>query len=570
MRITLLFFITNFIIPGLSGQQKTAFIPPLDIPLILSGNFGELRSNHFHSGLDFKTRGVTGLPVYAVEKGYVSRIKIQTGGYGKALYINHPGGYTTVYGHLAVFNELIEEYVRDVQYRQRSHTINIYPEPGELSVEQGEIVALSGNTGSSSGPHLHFEIRRTTGQIPLNGLFFGLPVHDNIPPVISKLVIYPIDEKSHVLNAGKPAIITTEKDNNGYVTGKKQPVRLSGKIGFGIEVYDYLNGAGNKCGIYSIELKVDGNRYFYSEMDEFSFAESRFINAHIDYAYKYKSRSSVQRLFKLPFNELSIYKQFENDGIIEINDTLIHHVEIVVNDSYGNESMLHFLVRGTGNQPMIKKSNSLKGKVLPYNGPSGFSDRDLRLTFPAYCFYEDVTFSYLRSSGSGKYLSDIFHIHRESVPVHSFIGIEIALREIPEKYLDNLCIVKIEDDEKLTYVGGKYNQGAITGELRSFGSYTVTADTVGPVIRPLNLQHGSDLSELPGIRFHVKDELSGIASYNGYIDGDWILFEYDPKNDLLLHEFDGRVPILKKNRELELHIEDATGNISIFTMKFFR
>ena len=555
---------------SLSGQQKAAFISPLDIPLILSGNFGELRSHHFHSGLDFKTQGISGHPVYAVESGFVSRINIQPGGYGKALYIEHPNGYTTVYGHLSVFNEHIEKYIKEIQYQRRSHTVNVYLKPGELVVDQGEVVALSGNTGSSTGPHLHFEIRRTAGQIPLNGLFFGLPIRDNIPPVITKLAIYPIGDQSHVMNSGAVYITNPEKVGNDYTIGSKTPVRLSGKIGFGIEVYDYLNGAGNRCGVYSIELKVDGKRHFYSEMNEFSFAESRFINAHIDYAYKYENRSSIQRLYKLPHNELSIYKQLENNGFIEINDTLVHDVKIEVTDSYGNAAVLHFPVRGTGVQPLIKKRNSFDGKVLPYNGPASFSDRNLKLNFPAYSFYEDVPFSYRRTGGSGEFLSDVFHIHRESTPVHKHFGIEIALPAIPEKYQDYLCLVKIEDDGKPTYAGGKFKQGMLSEDIRSFGRYAVSVDTVGPIIRPLNVQHGSDLTELPGIRFQVKDDLSGINSYNGFIDGEWVLFEYDPKNDLLLHEFDNRVPILKKNRELELHIEDATGNKSIYTMNFFR
>jgi murein DD-endopeptidase MepM/ murein hydrolase activator NlpD len=552
------FFITFH---SLTGQQKAAFISPLDIPLILSGNFGELRSSHFHSGLDFKTQGVTGHQVYAVESGFVSRINIQPGGYGKALYIEHPNGYTTVYGHLSVFNERIEKYIKEIQYRRRSHTVNVYLNPGELTVDQGEIVALSGNTGSSTGPHLHFEIRRTAGQIPLNGLFFNLPIRDNIPPAITKLAIYPIGDQSHVMNSGAAYITTPENSGDVYTLGSKTPVRLSGKIGFGIEVYDYLNGAGNRCGVYSIELKINGKRHFYSEMNEFSFAESRFINAHIDYAYRYEYKSSIQRLYKLPYNELSIYKQLENNGYFEFNDTLVYDVEIEVADSYGNTAVLQFPVRGTGVQPLIKKRESFGGKILPYNGPASFADRNVKLDFPAYCFYEDVPFSYRRTDGSGEFLTDVFHIHQESTPVHKHFGIEITLPEIPEKVKDYLCLVKIEDDGKLTYAGGKFNQGKLSEDIRSFGRYAVSVDTVGPFIRPLNVQHGSDLTGLPGIRFQVKDELSGISSYNGFVDGEWVLFEYDPKNDLLVHEFDNRVPILKKiaNLSFTLRMQQGTN-----------
>jgi hypothetical protein len=554
----------------IAGQQKADFISPLDIPLVLSGNFGELRSNHFHSGLDFKTQGISGHNVFAVESGHVSRINIQPGGYGKALYIDHPNGYTTVYGHVSTFNSRIEKYIKDIQYRRKSHSINIYLKPGELVVGKGEIIALSGNTGSSSGPHLHFEIRRTAGQIPLNGLFFGLPIRDDIPPVITRLAVYPVGDGSHVQNSDAPQIFTPLKRENGYTISADRPIRVHGEIGFGIEVYDYLNGAQNRCGIYSIELLLDGRRFFYSEMNEFSFGESRFINAHIDYAQKHHNRISIQRLYKLPYNELSIYKQLENNGLIEILDTVTREIKIMVTDSYGNTSVLEFPLRGTGVQPLMKGKNSFNGKILPYNAPSNFSDRNLKLTFPEYCFYEDVHFSYTRTNGKQGLFSDVFHLHRESTPVHKSFGIDISLTGTPEKYHDQLCLVKVEDDGKLSYAGGKYNNGVLSESLRDFGKYAVAVDTLSPAIRPLNLKHGTDLTQLPGLRFHIEDDLSGIKTYNGYLDGEWILFEYDPKNDLLLHEFDDRVPILRKNRDLELHIEDAKGNKSIYSMTFFR
>ncbi len=570
MRNLLLVIIISTVPLHIVAQQKADFLSPLDIPLVLSGNFGELRSNHFHSGLDFKTQGATGHDVYAVESGHVSRINIRPGGYGKALYIDHPGGYTTVYGHLSTFNPRIEKYIKDIQYSRKSHTINLYLKPGDLAVGKGEVVALSGNTGSSSGPHLHFEIRRTAGQIPLNGLFFGFPIRDNIPPKITRLAVYPVGDISHVQNSKAPQIFIPDKGENGYTISDRGPIQAYGNIGFGIEVFDYLNDAKNRCGVYSIELLLDGNRCFYSEMNEFSFVESRFINAHIDYAQKYRSGSSIQRLYKLPYNELSIYKQMENNGLVEILDTVARELKIIVTDSYGNTSALKFHVRGTGVQPIMKTKNSFKGKTLPYNAPSGFSDRNLKLTFPEYCFYEDVPFSYIRTNGKKGLLSDVFHLHHESIPVHRSFEIDISVSDTPEKYHDQLCIVKIEDDGKLSYQGGKYSNGIVSGSLRNFGRYALAVDTLSPSIRPLNLQHGSDLTKLPGIRFHIEDDLSGIKTYNGYLDGTWILFEYDPKNNLLLHEFDDRVPILRKNRELELHIEDAKGNKSIYSMTIFR
>ncbi len=553
-----------------TAQQKSEFRSPMDIPLVLSGNFGELRSDHFHSGLDFKTQGVSGHNVYAIESGYVSRINIRPGGYGKALYIEHPNGYTSVYGHLSVFNEQIDRYIRAIQYQRKSHAVNVYLKQGELVVGKGEVVALSGNTGSSTGPHLHFEIRRTAGQIPLNGLFFGFPIKDNIPPEITKLAVYPVGEQSHVQNSSSPLFLTPVKGENGCTIDSEVPVRVNGKIGFGIEVFDYLDGAANRCGVYTIELTVDGKRYFYSEMNEFSFAESRFINAHIDYAYKYESRHSIQRLHKLPYNELSIYKQMENNGFIEISDTLVHEVRIEVTDSYGNASVLQFPIRGTGVQPIMKTKRKTSGKLLPYNAPGSFSGRNISLTFPEYCFYEDVPFRYTRTNGREGLLSDLFHLHHESTPVHKPFTIELEVRNIPEKFHDKLCLVKIADNGELSFSGGSYNQGVLSENVRSFGRYAVALDTVGPTVSPINVQSGMYPGEQTGIGFLIKDDLSGIVSYNGFVDGEWVLFEYDPKNDLLLYTFDEQVPILKKNRDLELHIGDAKGNKTIYTTTFIR
>ncbi|MCF8346358.1 MAG: M23 family metallopeptidase [Bacteroidales bacterium] len=554
----------------LYGQGKAEFIPPLDIPLVLSGNFGELRSDHFHSGLDFKTRGVTGHPVYAVESGYVSRINISPGGYGKAVYIAHPNGYTTVYGHLQSFSEDIETYVKAAQYKRKKHSVNVFPEAQEIRVEKGEVIALSGNTGSSSGPHLHFEIRRTADQHPLNGLFFGFPIEDTIPPQIKQLAIYPADHLSMVQNARSPYRTKTVQEEKGYVPAKSNPYHVYGKIGFGIEVYDYLNAAGNRCGVYSIELLVDGKRHYYSEMDGFSFSESRFINAHIDYAGKIERAGVVQRMFRVPFNELSIYKQVENGGFLEITDSREHHIVVRVKDSHGNGSELSFRIRGAGAPQSIKERADPSGKILPYNAESSFVDQQIAISFPAWCFYDDVNFRYARTGGMDGLLSDIHHLHRETTPVHRSFDLAIAVNpDIPEAQRDKLFLARISNDEMIGYAGGVYADGAVSEKIRSFGSYAIAIDTVAPEIIPLNMYSGKDMTGLPAMRFKVKDNLSGVGVYNGTIDGAWVLFEYDPKNDLVFYEFDDRVPVSGKSHRIELQIEDMKGNKTVYQSTFF-
>ena len=560
-----------FFVLHIFGQGKAEFLPPLDIPLVLSGNFGELRSNHFHSGLDFKTQGVTGHVVRAIDSGYVSRINIQPGGYGKAVYLAHPNGYTSVYGHLSSFSNKIDDYIRKEQYRRKTHAINIYPEPELIRVSRGEIIALSGNSGSSTGPHLHFEIRRTADQHPVNGLFFGFPVEDTIPPDITRLAIYPADHDSRVQHTYTPLITETVHKEGRYKPRKGNPYMVSGPVGIGVEVFDYLNGAPNRCGIYSLELFLDGNRIYYSEMNAFSFNESRFINAHIDYREKYENGRAIQQLFRKDYNPLSIYKQMKNDGIINLTDTLVHDLLVRATDSHGNVSKIGFQIRNSKPSHILKEKQKVAGRVLPFNAASNFTDRNIRLSFPAYCFYEDVPFRFARTGGKDGLLSDIFHIHDPSIPVHSKFKIAITPDEpIPASLQDKVCLAVLGKQDEVIYAGGEYVEGAVIAEVRSFGNYAVALDTVSPEITPLNMHPGKDMTGLPAIRFQVEDDFSGIAVYEGTIDGQWVLFEYDPKNDLVYYEFDNMISFSKKNHDLELRLEDAKGNMSNFRTTFFR
>ncbi len=570
MRKILLFAILLTFQAIISAQTKTDFRSPLDIPLYLSGNFGELRSDHFHSGIDIKTQGTTGQKVYSIEDGYVSRIKVQGGGYGYALYITHPNGYTSVYGHLSKYNVKIGAYTRKIQYSRESFEVDLYLKPDVLLVKKGEIIALSGNSGSSAGPHLHFEIRKTANQHPANVLLYKFPVTDDIAPQFTQLLIYPRGEDAQIRQGYKQIAFDVEKKDNKYTIANAKDVLVFGQIGFGVEVYDYLNGSRNRCGIYTLELKIDGERYFLTEMGEFSFSESRYINAHIDYEYKKEKQHSVQRLYKLPHNELSIYKQVSGDGLINIRDTAVHHVSILATDAYGNRSELEFSIKGAGVKQNMAIKTEKYDQLLPYNAAGSFADKDIKMSFPAYTFYEDVPFIYARTAGLPETESDIFHVHSPLTPIHKRIELSIKPFDDLSKYQDKLCMVSINDDNEIRCVGGKYENGYVTTELRSFGKYAVAIDTLAPTIKALNIESGKNVSTQKSIRFLVKDELSGISSYKAYIDNEWILMQFDPKNNLLFYTFDDERISLQKNHELELYVEDSKGNTSFYHTNFFR
>jgi hypothetical protein len=540
--------------------------PPMRIPLFLSGNFGELRGDHFHSGIDIKTMGTTGHEVFAIDEGYVSRIKVQAGGYGHALYIAHPVGRTSVYGHLSAYIDTITTVVRNAQYDRKSFEVDLYPEPGDLPVTKGQLIAWSGNTGSSSGPHLHFEIRRSNGQHPLNVLKYDFPVADHVPPRFARLAVYPMSENSMVGN-GREALFV---GLNGLPGEQIDTIGVQGDVGIGVEVFDYLDGARNRCGIYTLEMFVDGQLAFRSVMDEFSFAESRFINAHIDYMAKQEYGYSVQRLYLLPYNELSIYQTAVNDGVIAVQEGTNHQVRIVATDVYGNHSSLSFILSGKNTGTLQPAEAAAPFREFPYNGSGGFTDRGVNLSFEAYSFYENAAFNFARTAGNEAFYSDIFVLGHQGIPVHRFMDLAIQPSRIPETKEDKLCMVYIAEDGEKEFAGGTFEDGWVRTRIRNFGTYAVSIDTVPPTLLPLNLANEKDMTDLPGIRFAVTDDLSGIASYAAFIDGEWALLQYDPKNDLLVYEFDDGRMAPRSNHDLLIEVRDAMGNSTRYQTTFFR
>ena len=550
-------------------KDKTLFISPVKIPLSLSANFGELRSDHFHSGLDIKTQGVTGKEVVATASGYIYRISISPGGFGRALYLRHPSGYLTVYGHLDRFIPEVEEYIVNQQYEKKSYLITVFPPKDKFRFEQGDLIAYSGNSGSSSGPHLHYEIRKSESEMPVNPLLFEFGTGDNIIPVIEKLAVYPVTDNTLINNQNKMKKYTVTGGHGNYYIPAENEIRISGPAGFGIKSYDLLNDSYNKCAVYSIEMKIDSVSLFKYVMNEFSFSESRYINSHIDYETYIRERTHYEKTFLLPNDKLSVYQDVVNRGIFNFNEDRTYHVEITVADIHNNKSTLSFKVKGIPPKSLEKQvSTDDNVNIMPYNRSNRFNTEDVSLSFPAGSLYDTLYFKYRKASGPNEMLSEIHYIHDKFTPVHKAYTLSIRPSVIPEGMESKMLIIQLSDDFKKSGLSSTFNDGVVTAKPTSFGMFYVGIDTVAPMITTNSLTPGIDLSGKKDIRIRIYDDLSGIKEYEPYIDGKWALFEYDQKNNIIIYRFDPERIARGTKHNLTLKVSDNVDNTSFYNCDF--
>ena len=570
----LFFCFSLSICPIYSQKKDTIFSHPLDIPVALSATFGELRANHFHSGIDFRTQGVTGHKVYAVERGYISRISVSSGGFGNALYLTHPNGYTSVYGHLDAFNDKLAEYLKLQQYKQEKFSLNLYPDSVQFPVKRGELIAFSGNTGSSGGPHLHFEIRDTKTEKPINPLQFGFGVKDNIPPVILRLAVYPIGEGSAVNGSADKIILELEKSGKNYRIAGGKKINAMGNLAFGIETYDQINGSANRCGPYNISLWIDSVKIFSQTMERFSFNETRYINSLIDYEYYMNNRIRINRMYIEPNNLLSVYDRFFNRGVASFPDSAKHTAFVVVSDYHGNSSRLNFSFDYLPEKiqfPLFPPNISEmmpSGISIKYQKDFSFTQAGIHVFIPANALYDDISFTCTSSAPPKGLYSKSYKIHHRGTPLHQAMTIEISADSLPERLREKAIMVLIEPDGKHISAGGAFRDGVVTTLSSVFGEFAIGVDTVPPRITPVNIKNGADMRGSRNIRFKITDNFSGINTYNGWIDGQWALFEYDAKNNLIFYNFDKDRLTKNTQHTLELNITDNKGNTAEYRAKF--
>ena len=553
-----------FLCINLNAQQKyptSYFISPIDFKILLSGTFGELRSDHFHSGMDIKTDGVIGKNVYAIADGYVSRISVSETGFGKALYINHPNGYTSVYGHLSKFSDPIEKYVKEQQYKRERFAIGLYPTKEMFLVKKGEVIAKSGNSGGSDGPHLHFEIRDSRTEFPINPLLFGFKVKDNIRPKITGLRLYPVNEESEIDHKNRISEMKVKGGGLMHRLSKNDTIEVSGLIAFGVKAYDLFNDTYNKNGVYSISLTIDSNLIYSHHLEKFSFNETKYINSLIDYKEYVQHKQRFQRSIVDPGNQLSIYDEVINKGVCNFTDLSYHQFIYELKDVAGNTSRLTGVLKSVPPKDSVMNKEVVGKYWFAYDKDNEFKTDSLELSFKKGSFYRSFNFNYQVFKSPVISYSNLYKIYTKEFPVHKAFEIKIVPDSLPQYLRDKVLIAKFEDD-KLVPVGGEFKDGFVIGSSGSFGDFLVVVDTIRPEIKALNIHNGKKISGYKHISFEIKDELSGIRSYRGTLNDQWILMEYDPKNNRLIYQVDDRIK--KGKNKFRLEVKDAKGNLAAF------
>lgn len=566
MKVKLLIYFVLLTFIGFAQNETYPQYPnPVKIPVSLSATFAELRSNAFHAGVDIRTQGVEGKEVFAVADGYVSRIGVSPFGYGKVIYITHNDGFTSVYAHLSKFNKKISDFVKSKQYEDKSFAQNIILDKNQFPVKRGDYLGLTGNSGSSGGPHLHYEIRYTKTQEPVNPMYFGLKIKDTRKPTIKGLAVYPLDNSS-VNNADSALYCKVNYENNIYSIDNPV-IEVSGNIAFGINVFDQADGANNKNGAYSVELYADNELIYKIISDKYSYDETRYINSLIDYSRYVKSNERFIRTEIDEFNKLKLYEK--RNGIVTVNQGDTIEMSFVIRDYNKNKSKLSFTLIGTELPEFEPKDDLPRSYYRISNGES----RDIYLDgfeaqIPEFAFYRNVSLKASQIDTMQNIYSDFaYRIGTEEIPMHKKMTVRI--RTISDYVNDSMIYVASVDAKgKLTFLGNKKKGDYLEAKTNVLGTYVIARDSIMPSVKPLNFSNNASVSENWSLRVMIDDKETGISKYAMYINDEWVLADYDAKNKLLMYQIDSHLK--QGHNVLKVVVSDMVGNETVYSAVILR
>lgn len=522
------------------------FSAPLDIPLLLSGSFGELRSNHFHSGIDIKTQGVVGFSVFAPADGQVVRIKISATGFGNAIYMAHPNGYTTVYGHLQSIDAPMAAWVKEQQYAQKSFEVDLFPSAGKFTYKKGSIIAKTGNTGGSGGPHLHFEIRDSRTEKTINPALFGFAIQDTRKPVIANVYAVPLQNGSLVDGAARTKqLALTSQGNGSYTTS----FTAGGSIGLQINTFDQQSLSDNHNGIYEIEQFVNDTLVYVFKITQFAFDESRYINAHIDYERFALSKQRTHKTYVEAGNFLSLYPTLKNRGTISLAPNQTKTIKILVRDSWGNQSQVLIMANGQASEVAPPDTGLMNFEIANTIKLDGF-----KVSIPAKTLYKTERVALQKTNACSSCASETFKIGQTTIAAHGRYTISIHKSQLTQTEK----VVWATLDGRPSGLTSTWEGAYLIAKPRSFGSFAVLQDLEAPKLNVQNFAQGKIVKPGNRIRFTATDNLSGITKYTANIDGTWVLVQHDAKNNLYWHDFEA--DLKPGTHTLTILLQDEVGN----------